>query len=231
MRYLPYHQSTARSRISPLLISAISLSLLGPTVADGASSLPSSIPTSVPVTVTNTPLPVTAPSPLPVSGNVNITNAALPVTGTVSASQAGPWTVGITGTPAVTLASPITVAADDAAKTAFQAALGFSGCHTVPDGKRAVIEFASANGTVQYDFTQRLALIAVVGLYTNVGGAGVLHTLTLARAGIFAGFEAVAGATSTRLYADATTTICAQAINTNFLSLAVTISGHYVTMP
>ena len=74
----------------------------------------------------------------------------------VSAQQAGPWTVGLSGTPAVSLSGTPTVNVADA-REPFQARasafgdsddFGTTASFSVPAGKRLVVEFLSASASI-----------------------------------------------------------------------------------
>jgi hypothetical protein len=190
-------------------------SVQGPGGSLQQTLLPQIGPT-IPVVVTNT---LTEPVPVKVTGNVG-------VGGPVQAQQSGPWTVGISGTPTVQVASaltnPVFVRDVNDAVQPFQT----HGPFNVPAGKRLVIEDLSATahgvGVTGGSFN--------VG--TRVGGNFEFHSFP---ASFFVGFNGQGNLVAheqVRLYADPGSIVAVGAeTNVGGYTFEITFSGYYVNVP
>ena len=195
------------------------------------------------VTVVNT-----SANPVPVTGTVSLNAGTV-----VQAQQAGAWTVGISGTPTVSLTAGSTVIVGNtasapvpvqtAASTPFNSSVDFTlpsssdstftaTIATVPTGYQLVIEYASARvAQPACDCESNFS----VSLETTAGGTTARHYIplesmiqvnTLNRGQI--------GGTQTQLYADAGTSVVARLtrfFNGYVGSGEVAISGRLVAIP
>lgn len=219
------------------LLAVLALALLISSLALSAASGPgASAESQKDVVVTNTPA-----NPVPVS-----TQGTTNVAGVVQAQQNGAWNVGIVGTPTVkvgnTVASPAIVRdVDSRARGAFQLELdvpipsgSFSAFNSfpVPEGKRFVIEYASA--TVRTPSGAKMW----VRIQTSVNNTVTAHTLTPVLQGPFAsgGGDFFLVSQPLRVYADSGaqfSVICdvLGAVANSNTGAAVVLSGHLVTVP
>lgn len=161
----------------------------------------------------------------------------------VQSQQNGAWNVGIS--PAANrvvvangAADPVLVRNVHDAVQPFQSLLNMdfpSGTNTrtltafvVPDGKRLVLEYVSANASIP---TGQLAQVRVS---TSLGGMPVSHKLVMFRQLVTSGNDQFSAAQSLRLYADPGTPVqaqCARNSAAGTASAQFTFSGYLVDLP
>jgi hypothetical protein len=203
------------------------------------------------VNTTSQPVPTAAQGTTTIAGNVGIS-------GTPTVNLASGTSVGINGTPTVNLASGATVginsaannpvfvrSVDDAVRDTFQEQVtitlspngefstGGSAVIPVPAGKRAVIEYISAEGQSTKDRHQRYAVRTIKPL-PGGGQDQVLHTLVSERQGDpDAGDLAFYNVSQPlRLYSEEAIILFVGRVNSNDLVFVnMTVSGYYVNVP
>jgi hypothetical protein len=170
--------------------------------------------------------------PLPVTGNST-------VSGTVSATQSGPWNVGISGN---SVANPLQIR--DVDRPGNQPAMGgdqciasgsrcnFDSLYTVPAGKRLVVEYASASGLLPAG--QHFSCFFFPHEGTNFGQIAL--SLPSSPASTSSGTvvpEAVT-AQAMRFYADQSTTLdagCSRDSDSGAAVFDLHFSGYLVNVP
>jgi len=183
----------------------------------------------------------TTANPVPVN-----TQGTTNIAGLVQAQQNGAWNVGLTGTPTVrvgnTTNAPVLVRdVDSPGRGAFQleldvpipaGSISASNSFPVPEGKRFVIEFASAS--VKSPTGARIW----VRIQTSVNNSVNAHSLTPVLQGPFAsgGGDFFLVSQPMRVYADSGTqlsVICdvLGAVANSNTGAAVVMSGHLVSVP
>jgi hypothetical protein len=156
------------------------------------------------------------PSTIPPPLNVNVVNTPLPVTGTISVGNLGD--------------SPLPVRdVDNPARQPVQFKLGATDSYTVPNGKRLVIEYVSAE-----IFSFSSCTLTVARLKTTAGGVEQEHQFYLQLVGTNVTNRYYAANQQTRLYADPNTEVVpgSALVCSGFNQIQSTvISGYLVDLP